>query len=39
MVGILPEGATVASLVDFNYMRGMVELEMVFNNRWVSGVK
>ena len=38
-VGLVPEGKTVASLSDFDYGRGRVELEVVFNKRWRSGVK
>ena len=32
-VGMVAEERTVASLDDFNYLRGRVELEMVFNTR------
>ena len=38
-VGILPEEKTVASLSDSNDGIGKLELEMIFNKRWVSGVK
>ena len=36
---LVPEGATVSSLNDSNYGRGRVELEMMLNERWGSGVK
>ena len=38
-VGILPEEKTVASLSDSNDGIGKLELEMILNKRWVSGVK
>ena len=37
-VGMLLEGATVASLSDSNDVRGRVKLEAVFNKIWGSGV-
>ena len=38
-VGLVPEWSTVDSLGDYNYVRGRVELEVIFNKRWESGVK
>ena len=32
-VGMVPEGATMAYLGDIIYVRGRVELEVVFNTR------
>ena len=38
-VGMVPERATVDFLGDSNDTRGRVELEAIFNNRWVIRVK
>ena len=35
---MVPEGATVASLGDSNDVRGRVELEVIFNKTWRSGI-
>ena len=37
-VVLVPEGETVASLGDSNDVRGKVELEMMLNKIWKSGV-
>ena len=33
-VGMGPEGVTVASLSDYNDVRGKVELEIILDKRW-----
>ena len=38
-VGMVPEVSTVASLSDSNYLRGKVELVIILDKRWGSGVK
>ena len=38
-VGMGPEGSTVASLSYYNDARGTLELEILLDKRWVSGVK
>ena len=35
---MVPEGATVDYMGDSNDMRERIELEMICNNRWGSGV-
>ena len=39
LFGLVPEGETVASMIYSNDGRGRVELEMIFNKIWGSGVK
>ena len=36
-VGMVPEGANMDYLGDFNYVRGRLELEVVFNKSWGKG--
>ena len=38
-VGLGPEGSNVASLSDYNDMIGKVELGIILDNKWGSGVK
>ena len=38
-VGLVPTGATVDSLSNCNDVIGRVEMEMILNKRWGSGVK
>ena len=38
-VVLVSEGGNVASLIDSNDVRGMVELDIILNKRWKSGVK
>ena len=38
-VGMVPKDSTVASLSDSNDNKGRVELEMMLNKGWGSGVK
>ena len=38
-VDMVPEGANMASLGDFSNVRGRLELEVVLNNIWGSGLK
>ena len=37
-VGLAPEGVTGVSLGGYNDVRGRVEVEVIFNKRWGSGV-
>ena len=37
--GMEPEGAHVASLGNYNGLRGRIQLYLMFNNIWGSGVK
>ena len=38
-IGMVPEGAIVDYLGNYNDVRGRVELEVIFNKIWGTGVK